>query len=202
MLQSTPFEIRQYPPYLLAEVQMDSNGDGRAFNALAKYIGVFGNPENEGKKPMAMTAPVTLSPRVPLRGEKLAMTSPVVQSEQHMGFVLPFEITKLSDAPKPTDSRVKLRAVPEKVIACRCFSGWYTREAGKAQYKSLQSQLLAENLIPKPSGDPAEEDLGWSVAQYHPPFTLPFLRRNEIWVELNEAAPAVKVLLQKLRAIK
>jgi hypothetical protein len=36
----------------------------------------------------------------------------------------------------------------------------------------------------------------WLLAQYNPPYTLPFLRRNEIWVPLSGDNPAVKELLK------
>lgn len=39
--------------------------------------------------------------------------------------------------------------------------------------------------------------LSWLVAQYHPPWTLPFLRRNEVWIELDPQIPAVVTLLQQ-----
>jgi hypothetical protein len=45
----------------------------------------------------------------------------------------------------------------------------------------------------------------WQVAQFHPPFTLPFLRRNEIWIDLktmdehaNDKFPATPKLMQAL----
>jgi hypothetical protein len=113
ILQSTPFEIRNYSSYLIAEVAMQGGGE---FNILAKYIGVFGEPANEGSQAMAMTAPV-------LEGVSMAMTAPVLQSGtksgEKMAFVLPFEYTDLAQAPRPTDNRVTLRDVPEKVVAIR-----------------------------------------------------------------------------------
>ena len=113
LLQSTPFEIRRYSSYLVAEVAMQG---GDEFNILAKYIGVFGDPANEGSQAMAMTAPV-------LEGVSMAMTAPVLQSGtksgKKMAFVLPFEYTDLAQAPRPTDKRVTLRDVPEKVVAIR-----------------------------------------------------------------------------------
>ena len=69
ILQSTPFEIRNYSSYLVAEVAMQG---GEEFNILANYIGVFGDPANEGSQAMAMTAPV-------LKGVSMAMTAPVFQ---------------------------------------------------------------------------------------------------------------------------
>ena len=69
LLQSTPFEIRHYSSYLVAEVAIQGGGE---FNILAKYIGVFGNPANEKSQKLAMTAPV-------LKGVSMAMTAPVFQ---------------------------------------------------------------------------------------------------------------------------
>ncbi|CAN7137860.1 unnamed protein product [Brassica rapa subsp. narinosa] len=71
------YEVRQYPPAVSAEVTYDpsefkGDRDG-GFQVLAKYIGVFGKPENQK---IAMTAPV-----VTTEGEKIAMTSPVITKE-------------------------------------------------------------------------------------------------------------------------
>ena len=50
------FQIRDYPIFITAEIH--SNSDNDSFRALAKYIGVFGTPENYGQEKMEMTAPV------------------------------------------------------------------------------------------------------------------------------------------------
>ena len=67
-------ELRQYAPYVVAEVVLDATAEdagNRAFPILAGYI--FG--KNKGEKTFAMTAPVTqtaapepVDPRVQLRG--------------------------------------------------------------------------------------------------------------------------------------
>jgi hypothetical protein len=212
LLQSKPFEIRSYPPYIVAEVKLNPSNpeDNSAFRVLAKYIGVFGNPENESQRQMSMTAPVTMVSKASAgsdgadskvaEGEKMAMTAPVFRSNRYMGFVLPFEYVKLEDVPRPLDSRIELRAVPERIVACSTFSGYYSHEVGRNHFRHLKAQLLEAGLVENTSD--VDEDMTWQSAQYHPPYTLPFMRRNEIWMDLNEAMPTVKSLLQKLRSVK
>jgi hypothetical protein len=68
-------ELRQYAPYVVAEVVIpDGGGDAgnQAFPILAGYI--FG--KNKGEKKFAMTAPVTQT-AAPV---KMAMTAPVTQA--------------------------------------------------------------------------------------------------------------------------
>ena len=81
-LQSLPYEIRYYEPFLVAEV-ISCGGDNSSFSVLAKYIGVFGDPANESKQPMDMTSPVLVE------HSKLAMTAPVISnSKDSMGPVV------------------------------------------------------------------------------------------------------------------
>ena len=100
-------ELRQYAPYVVAEVVLDATAEeagNRAFPILAGYI--FG--KNKGEKKFAMTAPVTQS-AAPV---KLEMTAPVTQAAVPGGmqvqFVLPANVT-LESAPEPVDPRVQLR---------------------------------------------------------------------------------------------
>eukprot|EP01036_Dinobryon_divergens_P030553 gene30553-39815_t len=51
------FEIRRYQPFVVAEVPLSDGEDNVGFSALARYIGVFGQPENVQKSTLAMTAP-------------------------------------------------------------------------------------------------------------------------------------------------
>ena len=44
LLKSGKYEIRKYNPYFIAEVSCDNSNE--EFQILAKYIGVWGNPEN------------------------------------------------------------------------------------------------------------------------------------------------------------
>ena len=192
-------ELRMYPQYVVAEI-LKPIDDNQGFNVLAKYIGVFGDPANEGKKALAMTAPVTLTPAP---ATKLAMTAPVLTTPssttgyEYMGFVLPFDITRAEDAPRPIDKRVTLRTVPPRLVACRSFSGWYSSETARSHFTTLNEALVKEGL-----NDDASANLPFEVSQYHPPFTLPFFRRNEVWLELRQSLPAVKKILEAAAKVK
>ena len=178
------YDVRLIQPYFVAEA-VDTPGKSDSFNVLAKYIGVFGVPQNTNKQAMAMTAPVINEPT------KMAMTAPVINSKDEvMSFVLPFNLKTLSEIPQPTDGRIRIREVPQRVLAVKKFSGWYSDEEATKQRQELQKALQADELVR--DGEAFE----WSVAQYHPPFTLPFMRRNEIWIQLDEKKEQVKELLK------
>ena len=190
MLSNPPnYQVRMYDPYLIAEVPQLPGQEGNSFTILAKYIGVFGKPENVAKESIAMTSPViTVAPM------KLAMTSPVVNEKDTMAFVLPFSYTKLDQLPVPTDKRISLRVMPRRILAVKAFSGWYSAIEGEKQLLKLKAWLESDKIIEEGSIKDVNSPK-WSVAQYHPPFTLPFLRRNEIWVELDEKNEKVKAML-------
>lgn len=161
-----------------------------AFRALARYIGVFGTAENTKAEPMAMTAPViTEKTEAKNEGQKMAMTAPVTtkkksgSEDETMSFVLPFEFDDIEQVPRPTNEMIRISEIPAENMATIQFSGWYTESEGQAQLKKLTDALKEDNIDVG-----AEPD--WSVAQYNPPFTLPFLRRNEIWVKLPNYTPS------------
>ena len=166
-------ELRQYAPYVVAEVLVTGPADkagSLAFAMLAGYI--FG--KNKGDRKFAMTAPVTQTP-VPV---KLEMTAPVTQTAAPGGylvqFVLPRGVT-LESAPEPIDARVKLREVPASRVAAITYSGFWS-EANEAEHLAqLKTVLQSAGLAW--TGEPV-------LSRYDPPWTPWFLRRNEIWLNL------------------
>jgi hypothetical protein len=191
---SSGYEIRSYNQYFIAEVPQTPGKEGDSFRDLAKYIGVFGDAQNEARRPMAMTAPVLLEP---VKSQKMAMTSPVVQQGENMAFVLPFEFTSIEQIPVPTNKSITIRTIPRRLLAVKGFSGWYNVAEGLRQLTLLNEKLKADKLVAE-SAD--KDSLNWSIAQYHPPFTLPFLRRNEVWVELDASNEVLKDLEKKVSA--
>eukprot|EP00605_Chrysophyceae_sp_TOSAG23-4_P000810 GSChrysophyteH1.ASY1.ANO1.900.1 assembled CDS len=180
------FEVRRYPKICCAQVTTGDDNNG--FRILAKYIGVYGTPENSRQMTLNMTAPVITKSEP----QQLAMTAPVIMNGGVMSFVMPFEYD-MSTLPKPTDDRITIREVPEKLVAVKTFSGWYNKEKGLEQRDSLVSDLVEEHLLSNEGSDAAKKD--FSVSQYNPPFTLGFLRRNEIWIDIDESLPSVQELL-------
>lgn len=169
-------EIRQYAPYVVAEVVIEADADeagNLAFPILAGYI--FG--KNQGQKEFAMTAPVTQT-AAPTR---LEMTAPVTQAAAPgaagryvVQFVLPKGVT-LESAPQPLDARVKLREVPAGRVAAIRYSGFWSESNYNEHLELLRAALKASNLTP--TGEPV-------FSRYNPPFMPWFLRRNEIWLPL------------------
>ena len=188
-----PISVRSYSPYVIASVPMKTlDGGDNAFGVLAKYIGVFGQPANTQGQGMAMTSPV-LQDQAKDEGQALAMTSPVLQDSgsSSMSFVLPFEFTAVEQAPTPTDKRVTLGLVPAKIVASVVFPGAFKKEVCHQHFVEMRKRLKEEALIGDDIGD-----TDYTIAQYHPPFTLPWFRRNEVWIKLKESNPLVNKLLE------
>jgi len=167
-------ELRQYAPYVVAEVVLDATADDagrRAFPILAGYI--FG--KNKGEKKLAMTAPVTQS----AVAAKMEMTLPVSQAAVPGGmrvqFVLPEGVT-LESAPEPLDPRVKLREVPARAWATIRYSGTWSQANYDEHLEKLRTALTAAGVTTQ--GPPV-------FARYNGPMTPWFMRRNEIWLEVR-----------------
>jgi len=164
-----PFEIRDYPGTVVAEVDVD--GDRQAatsvgFRLLAGYI--FGG--NAGGKNVAMTAPVAQT----RTGVKIAMTAPVSLSGNADNWLVQFTMPSaysLDDLPTPNDPRVRLRSVPPRRLAVAKFAG-LTREPAVSRQTSKLQAFLGERGL-SPTGTPI-------LARYDPPWTPWFMRRNEV----------------------
>lgn len=173
-------EIRRYAPRLAAEAVVEASderaGRNEAFRTLFDYI----SGANAGQAKVAMTTPVSVGKA----SEKIAMTTPVEtrtpgEGRYAMRFFLPAQFTP-ETAPRPTDGRVRIVEVPAETVAVVRYSG--LRDAGEfARQRAALMQALSTT-----AWKPAGEAVGLF---YDPPWTLPFLRRNEIAVGV-EAAPA------------
>jgi len=121
-----------------------------------------------------MTAPVGQQ----RAGQSIAMTAPVGQrrdgEEWLVTFTMPSTFT-LESLPEPVDSRVELREVPGQRIAVWRFSGAPAAKVVEARKRELVDRVVGEGFTPVGVVD---------YARYDPPWVLPLLRRNELWVEL------------------
>ena len=116
--------------------------------------------------------------------EKIAMTAPVQQSmagEKEMAFMIPAEYA-LEDLPEPEDERVSFREAPAYTAAVIQFSGWASADEADENWQQLRRFLIAEGI--EITGEP-------TLNQYNPPWTLPFMRRNEIIVPVAFPLSAV-----------
>ncbi len=171
-------EIRQYEALIVAETLVSADAYKAAGNAgfrvLADYI--FGN--NQGKREIAMTAPVEQR----RGGSKIAMTAPVEQSAAANGsWIIAFTMPKewsMASLPVPNNPNVKLREVPSRTIAAIRFSGLWSDKQFAKQQAMLITALANANL--STAGQP------WT-ARYDPPWIPWFARRNEVLVEVVQA---------------
>ena len=174
--QANGVEYRQYAPYLVAEtvVQDAQDFDSAAtegFRRLFKYI--TGGNSSQGK--IAMTVPVSQA----AQSEKIAMTVPVQQTRSGAGWRIAFTLPKAltpDTAPRPNDSRIRIVAVPGRLKAVLRYSGRWTEGNYREQREKLTRIIGAAGVTAL-----AEPEL----ARYNAPFSLPFLRRNEVMIEVD-----------------
>lgn len=168
------FDIRQYEDYWSVRTKIEGNyqeSTSRGFRLLFSYIS--GN--NKQQEKIAMTSPVIQQET----GEKIAMTGPVIQQKQGaswiMEFVLPSKFNT-KEPPEPLTNEVKLVKTPGYKAAVISYSGNLREEKYNTKAKELMDIVREKGLQPK--GEPFS-------AGYDPPWTLPFLKRNEVLVRLN-----------------
>ena len=163
-------EIREYGQLIAAEAEVAGERQAainQGFRLIAGYI--FG--ANKPNAKIEMTAPVQ-------QEQTIAMTAPVTQQDDgqtwKVRFIMPKKWT-METLPAPDDTRVKLVEVPAKRIASIRFT-WSATANRLAEKTSELREFARENNLTT-SGEPV-------FAFYNPPWTLPFLRRNEIMLEL------------------
>jgi effector-binding domain-containing protein len=165
-------ELRSYDPMIVAAVQVNGKRKeaiGEGFRILADYI--FGN--NTLDQNISMTAPVQQQ-----SGETIAMTAPVQQQKNSnfwtISFVMPKMYT-LKTIPKPNNKEVVLNEVPAQNFIAIRFSGTNSDD-NIEQHERTLFNFIKQNKI-KVVGES-------KYAFYNPPWTLPFMRRNEILVQI------------------
>jgi DNA gyrase inhibitor GyrI len=169
------FEVRDYPALVVAEVTVDGDqkeAANKGFRLLAGYI--FG--ANKKRQSVAMTAPVVQE----AVSEKIAMTAPVAQTQSAAGtWVVRFTMPRawsLETLPIPDDPRVKLRRTEPARFAVLRFSGLAKPDDVQIKSNELLAWVTSQGLH---ATGPV------SLAQYNPPWTLWFMRRNEVMVEVE-----------------
>lgn len=165
-------EIREYPSAIVAETEVSGERNeaiSQGFRTIADYI--FGN--NTSAQKVAMTAPVTQQ-----RVGEFAMAAPVTQQGDgltwRVRFFMPAGLT-IETLPRPNNPNVKLKELSGKRFAVIRFSGVASQESLKLHTEELNRFVRGKHLNALSS--PA-------YAFYNPPWTLPFLRRNEVMVEI------------------
>jgi hypothetical protein len=151
-------EIRRYSPRVEARTEIPTDDHDRALEAGFHVLADY------------------------LAGEHLPMTSPVISQHaghhHSMGFVMPPGRT-LDSLPEPQDARVHLDEIPARRVAVLPYRGRYNAKAVALKQQELLERVRAAGFAPV--GEPA-------FAGFDPPNTLPWLRRNEVWVDLAPAS--------------
>ncbi|CAA6823483.1 MAG: Heme-binding protein [uncultured Sulfurovum sp.] len=175
------YEIRKYNSYLVAQTKVSGSFDEmgkKAFNILFKYI----SGENKKREKIKMTAPV-IQENAKRKGQKISMTAPVIQEMDKTNtksatysFVMPEKFT-METLPLPLNESIKLVKIPQKILAVREYSGNWSEEKYEKNEQILLNALKSAGI--EIIGNP-------TFARYNSPFSLWFLRRNEIMVEVKQ----------------
>lgn len=170
--QYADFEVRLYAPYIVAEVDVQGdfeNAGNEAFRILAGYI--FG--DNAASEKMSMTAPV-------------AATTAAAADRTTYAFVMERKHS-LQSLPVPNDDSIRIRQLPEMTMAVNRYSGRWTEENYQQHAEALLASLDAHGL--RTIGHPI-------LARYNSPFSLPFMRRNEVMLEIMSGSSKDEVAAQ------
>lgn len=180
--KSEPFELRAYAPQLIAEVKVEGDLDtasSQGFRLIAAFI--FG--QNQVSEKISMTAPVAIETA---QSTKIAMTVPVgIEAKKDSGkdvnqwvfsFVMPSEYT-MATLPKPLNPLVTIRELPAQRRAAITFSGFYNEAKVLEKTKALEEWIKSKQW--QAIGSP-------QFARYNPPWSIPFMRRNEILITVRD----------------
>jgi hypothetical protein len=158
------FELREYSDFIIAKVEVHAKkydeAANRGFKLLADFI--FGN--NTKKVTISMTAPV---------GEE--EISAVKDHTYVISFTMPKHYS-LENLPVPNNKAVTFEKIPSHKVAVIRFSGFVNERTIKKKRNELETWITEQRVNPQGN---------FSSARYDPPWTLWFLRRNEVMVSVR-----------------
>ena len=154
------FEVRHYPDYVLVQVEVTGDfmrAGNVAFGPLVSYIS--GNN---------------------VRGQKIAMTAPVIQETTNershtVSFVLPAGMD-IADVPVPRNAQVSVRHVPAHDAAAMKFGGGWNAE---------RFETNGDLLVQKARQAGLQTVGNVYFARFDPPWKPWFLKRNEVLIALG-----------------
>ncbi len=169
-------EIRGYGQSVAAEATVAAATREQASETAFRLLFAYITGANRGSQTIAMTTPVQQAPAL------IEMTTPVRtdsaatggQPEVTMRFFLPAEVA--SNPPAPMDPRVRIVTMPSSTVAALRYTGNPTEAARNAHQQDLLRRLVSTDW--QPTGTPY-------ALNYDPPFAVPFLKRNEVVVEVS-----------------
>lgn len=109
------------------------------------------------------------------RNERIGMTAPVVTYGDKMSFIMPKRYS-LESLPKPLSAQIEIDQVQKARVAVIRFSGFSSPKKMDEEAEKLLLVLKSNGI--EIEGEPF-------MMRYNPPWTLPFLRRNEVAVKVN-----------------
>ena len=172
------FELRQYEAYIVAETNVSGSFDdvgNQAFRKLFRYISEDQRPQGK----IAMTTPVIQQPSE-ADNQETSQPANAKDKGYRFAFVMPAEFS-FEDLPEPDDVAVQLSEVPARMMAARRYSGTWSEERYRKNEKILLDGVKAAGL--QTVGAPL-------FARYNAPFSLWFLRRNEVLIAVaNPVSP-------------
>lgn len=165
-------EIRRYSAHLRAKTLVAGPyvvSTGIGFDRLASFTSGL----NSGSVRLYLPGSAA---HANMRGEHIAMTTPVLCAPAEGGWTIAFVLPRrysFSTAPKPLDAEIELEQVPPQTMAVLRYSGHVDEDGIRRKFRELRGWV---------------QSIGWRsiseplAAQYDPPFTIPFLKRNEVLV--------------------
>ena len=152
-----PFELRRYGAFTSAAVDSQAWEGGDGFSRIFNYI----SGANE-------------------TGQKISMTTPVLneltQNAATTEFVMPAAFTP-DTLPRPNDPSIRIRSWDQRLTVVIRFSG-NARADRVAQMEARLSDWIRHRGL-QIIGAPR-------LARYNPPFIPPFLRRNELLLDVTK----------------
>jgi len=152
-----PYEIRDYPALTIVSAPMPNRGNDGAFMKLFRFI--------EGRND---------------HSQKIAMTTPVLMSGVESGtmsFVIPKDVAE-HGVPSPSNPELTGTAKPAARFAVYRYSGSTKPATAETAAKKLLAWVSSKGFMTEGS---------LIFAYYDPPWTLWFLRRNEVLIRLHQA---------------
>jgi hypothetical protein len=161
LVKEDNFELRQYDSYYTAAVDEKSLNGSSGFSQIFDYI----SGSNDESKKISMTTPVFNE-----------MGKDSVSTE----FVMPGSFSE-ETLPEPENKKIRIKRNESRLAASVTFSGNVSDSKIRDYEKKLLEWVSKKDITPVGN---------FYLARYNPPFIPPFLRRNEVLIDVLRNDPA------------